>query len=61
MSDTEEFDYGPLAELIWTLIEDNGHDVTHESDGTENNPYYETITAIGDITNAESQVLTVLH
>ena len=37
--------------------------ISTEPDGAENNPYYETIsfTAIGDVTNAESQTLAVLH
>jgi len=34
-----------------------------DPEGSEENPYYETITftAIGDVTNAESQVLAVIH
>ncbi len=63
MSDNESIDYGPLAGLIGVWEGNKGVDVAPEPDGSENNPYYETITfsAIGDVTNAESQVLAVLH
>ncbi len=63
MSDTDNFDYGPLTQLIGTWKGDKGVDIAPDPDGTENNPYYEIITfnAIGDVTNAESQVLTALH
>lgn len=59
----EEFDYGPLKNLIGTWQGDKGMDVAPEPDGTETSPYYETITfeAIGDVENAEEQVLTALH
>ena len=55
--------YGPLKELIGVWKGDKGMDIAPESDGTEENPYYETITFSegGDLTNAESQVLSVLH
>ncbi len=55
-------DYGPLAGLIGTWAGDEGMDVSPEPDGTERNPYYETITfeAGGDVTNAESQTLAVV-
>ncbi len=55
--------YGPLASLIGTWTGDKGMDIAPEPDGTETNPYYETITfeAIGDVENAEEQVLMVLH
>ncbi|MBT3786454.1 FABP family protein [bacterium] len=55
--------YGPLSELIGVWKGDKGIDIAPEPDGEENNPYYETITftAIGDVTNAQSQVLAVLH
>lgn len=58
-----EVNYGPLKELIGVWKGDKGMDIAPESDGTEENPYYETITitADGDLTNAESQVLSVLH
>jgi hypothetical protein len=63
MSKKTDIDYGPLKELIGVWKGDKGLDVSPEPDGTENNPYYETIsyTAIGDVTNAESQVLSVVH
>jgi len=58
-----DIDYGPLKHLIGVWKGDKGVDVAPEPDGTENNPYYETIsfTAAGDVTNAESQVLTAVH
>ncbi len=56
-------DYGPLAELIGVWQGDKGLDIAPEPDSTEHNPYYETITftGIGDVTNAESQVLMAVH
>ncbi|HHJ15674.1 MAG TPA: DUF1794 domain-containing protein [Gammaproteobacteria bacterium] len=63
MNDKADIDYGPLEELIGVWKGDKGLDVAPEPDGSENNPYYETITftAIGDVTNAEAQVLSALH
>ena len=63
MSDKNDVDYGPLKELIGIWKGDKGQDVAPEPAGSENNPYYETITftAIGDVTNADSQVLSALH
>lgn len=63
MSNNEEIAYGPLAELVGVWVGDKGIDVAPEPDGEENNPYYETITftAIGNVTNAESQVLAAVH
>ncbi|NOX76507.1 MAG: FABP family protein [Gammaproteobacteria bacterium] len=63
MSKKPEVNYGPLAGLIGVWKGDKGLDVAPEPDGSENTPYHETITftAIGDVTNAESQVLAVLH
>jgi len=63
MNDKTGIDYGPLKELIGVWEGDKGLDVAPEPEGTENNPYYETITftAIGDVTNAEAQVLSVVH
>lgn len=59
----KDIDYGPLKGIIGVWKGDKGLDVAPEPDGAENNPYYETIkyTAIGDVTNAESQVLSVVH
>lgn len=63
MSNESNFDYGPLTDLVGTCKGDKGLDVAPEPDGVENNPYYETIIfePIGDVTNAESQVLMVLQ
>jgi hypothetical protein len=63
MSEVTAINYGPLKELIGVWKGDKGMDIAPESDGTEENPYYETITFTegGDLTNAESQVLSVLH
>ncbi|WP_038247659.1 heme-binding beta-barrel domain-containing protein [Ghiorsea bivora] len=58
-----EINYGPLAQLIGTWKGDKGTDIAPEPNGEENNPYFETITyeAIGDVSNAETQTLAVLH
>jgi len=63
MSEIAEINYGPLKELIGVWKGDKGMDIAPESDGTEENPYYETITFTegGDLTNGEEQVLSVLH
>ena len=63
MSDNKDIDYGPLNELIGVWHGDKGLDVAPEPEAAENNPYYETITfsAIGDVTNAELQVLAAIH
>jgi len=55
--------YGPLAQLIGTWKGDKGKDIAPEPNGSENNPYFETISfeAIGDVSNAEAQTLAVLH
>jgi len=55
--------YGPLASLIGHWQGDKGKDIAPEPDGTEENLFYETILyeAIGDVTNAEMQVLAVLR
>jgi hypothetical protein len=56
-------DYGPLKGLIGVWKGDKGLDVAPKSAGTKEEPYYETITytAVGDVTNAESQVLSVVR
>ena len=61
MSDAD-VDYGPLAGLIGTWKGDKGMDIAPEPDGTEENAFYETISfeAGGDVTNAESQTLSVV-
>jgi len=63
MSNNKKIDYGPLTELIGIWEGDKGFDVAPDPDGIEKNSYYETITftASGDVTNAESQVLAVIH
>jgi hypothetical protein len=63
MSEINGVDYGPLKELIGVWKGEKGLDVAPEPDGTESNPYYETLTftAIGDVTNAESQTLSVVR
>ena len=63
MSAEDAVDYGPLAGLIGTWKGDKGMDVSPEPDGTEENPYYETIEfeAAGDVTNAESQTLAIVR
>ena len=56
-------DYGPLKGLIGNWKGDKGLDIAPDPSGTESNPYYETITftAIGEVGNAESQVLAAVH
>ena len=63
MNDKQEVNYGPLKGLIGTWTGDKGVDVAPDPDGSEKNLYYETIvfTAIGNVTNAESQVLSAVH
>jgi len=63
VSNKNDIDYGPLKGLIGAWQGNKGLDVAPEPDGTENNPYHETITfsAIGDVTNAESQTLAAIH
>lgn len=63
MSESTEEDYGPLKGLIGIWKGDKGLDVAPDPEGTENNPYYETINyeACGDVSNAETQVLSVIH
>lgn len=63
MSEVTEINYGPLKAFVGVWKGDKGMDIAPESDGTEENPYYETITFTegGDLTNGEEQVLSVLH
>ena len=63
MSEPENINYGPLKELIGVWKGNKGEDIAPEPDGIENNPYYETITFTDadDVTNAESQILAVIH
>jgi len=63
MPESNKVDYGPLQALIGVWRGDKGVDIAPDPDGTEDNPYYETIVfePIGDVTNAEQQVLTALR
>jgi hypothetical protein len=63
MGSSDGIDYGPLAGLVGGWEGDKGLDVAPEPDGSEESPYTETLvfTAIGDVTNAESQTLAVLR
>ncbi len=63
MSNTKVIDYGPLSELIGVWKGDKGVDAAPEPDGLGNIPYHETITftAVGDVTNAGSQTLSVVR
>ena len=63
MAADDGVDYGPLAGLVGTWKGDKGMDISPEPDGTEENPYYETIEfdAAGDVTNAESQTLAIVR
>ncbi|MFQ5586201.1 MAG: heme-binding beta-barrel domain-containing protein [Thermodesulfobacteriota bacterium] len=63
MAENNEIDFGPLTYLIGTWEGDKGLDIAPTPDGSEENPYYETITfeAVGDVTNAESQTLAVIR
>jgi hypothetical protein len=62
-SDAPKTDFGPLASLIGTWKGDKGLDVAPEPDGSEESPYHETIVfeAVGDVKNAESQVVTTVR
>ena len=63
MSNENDIDYGPLRDLIGVWEGSDGVDVAPEPDGAETNPYYETITysAVGNVTNAETQNLSAVH
>lgn len=58
-----DIDFGPLTFLIGSWQGDKGLDISPEPDGKEENPYYETLTytAVGDVTNAGSQKLSVIR
>jgi hypothetical protein len=59
----DDVDYRPLACLIGTWKGEEGMDVAPEPDGTEENPYDESIVyeACGDATNLEKQTLAILR
>jgi len=63
VDNTTGIDYGPLSALLGIWEGDKGVDVAPESDGTEENLYYERLCfeAAGDVTNAEQQVLAVVR
>ena len=63
MSEELNIDYGPLTELIGVWKGNKGVDISPEPDGTEESPYYETITFTegGTLSNAKSQTLSVLY
>ena len=63
MTEINGINYGPLEGLVGVWKGDKGRDVAPDPDGIENNPYYETIifSAVGDVTNAESQELVAVH
>ena len=63
MTDLMPVDYGPLEKLIGAWAGSSGVDIAPEPDGSERNPYYETIVfeAAGDVTNAESQTLAAVR
>lgn len=63
MTEQEETDFGPLAALIGTWTGNKGADLSPEPDGTEDNPYFETITytPVGTVSNAEEQDLAAIH
>ena len=63
MKEELKVDYGPLTGLIGVWEGNKGMDIAPEPDGTEENPYYETITFTegGTLSNAESQVLSILY
>jgi len=53
----------PLSGLTGDWRGDRGMDIAPEPDGSENSPYYETVTFsdLDDVTNAESQTLYFVH
>lgn len=63
MSHENHVEYGPLERLIGVWKGDKGLDLSPEPDGSEASPYHETIvySAVGTVTNAESQTLSAVH
>ena len=59
----DDVDYGPLAALVGLWEGDQGMDIAPEPDGTEKNPFFETILfeAVGTVTNAERQTLAAVR
>jgi len=60
---SDPIDYGPLEALFGAWEGDKGTDIAPEPDGSEESPYFETIefTPIGDVENAESQLLAAVR
>jgi len=56
-------DFGPLVRLVGVWKGDKGLDVAPEPEGSEENPYRETLTfeVVGDVTNAGTQTLAVVR
>jgi hypothetical protein len=63
MTNHGSIDYGPLAALIGVWRGDKGMDIAPDPAGTEENPYFETLTfaPIGEVTNANEQRLVGLR
>ncbi|GAB4141056.1 MAG: hypothetical protein Fur0037_07730 [Planctomycetota bacterium] len=63
MTGEESVDYGPLRALLGTWKGDRGMDTAPEPDGSEENPFFETIafTPAGGVTNAESQTMVAVR
>lgn len=63
MTDVMDIDYGPLTELIGVWSGNRGRDVAPEPDGIEVEAFREalTITAAGEVRNADSQRLSILR
>jgi hypothetical protein len=62
-AESTDIDFGPLTGLLGTWKGDKGRDVAPEPDGSEENPYYETLTfePVGEVTNAERQKLVAIR
>jgi methylamine---glutamate N-methyltransferase subunit C len=61
---TIDYDLGPLAGLLGTWSGDKGLDVAPEPEGTEQNPFYETLefqALPGTVENAEEQVIAAVR
>lgn len=58
-----EVDFGPLAGLLGKWAGTAGFDVSPEPDGTEENPYGETLSfePLVEVENAESQILAAVR
>ncbi|MBF0286746.1 MAG: FABP family protein [SAR324 cluster bacterium] len=63
MTKKTDINYGPLSGLIGKWTGNNGLDIAPEPDGSEENPFYETIVfeAAGNAKNAETQILAVVR